>query len=1403
MKQDIPLIGPILNRIIGSRNDRFVKRYLSRAASINILEPKIRAMTDAELRGMLEIFRARMDKGETALEVMPEAFAVAREVMDRCVGIRQVFNPEREFDSSVLPEPARALYEQTRAAMAAAEVLEPDGEWLGFDGPIAGWQHVDIPIEVYEAVRVVHPDSRPPFRARPFDVQLIGAMVLYQGRISEMKTGEGKTIVAPLATYLACLERLKVHVVTVNDYLVQRDRDWTSPFFRGLGMTVGAIHPQHMQAEDIKRRMYMCDVVYGTTSEFGFDFLRDNMKRQVEQQVQRRRDFAIVDEVDSILIDEARTPLIISGPAHEGKPRYDLADRLAKHLVEKQRPWQAAEDVAMEFRKRVKGLEGDIRNARDKAKVPELQRLLKEAQVQLPKLELEKENFTQYYDTHLERKAVHLSHDGVAEAQRVAGVGSFYVGENMDLPHLLEQSLRGHVVYHRDRDYIVGLADDPMTGTKVPSIIIVDISTGRPMYGRQWSDGLHQAIEAKEAVPIKQETQTVATITIQNFFKMYKRLAGMTGTADTEAQEFHDIYKLDVVAIPTNRLVTRRDFDDIVFVVHKDKWERIVEEIKNFHDLGRPVLVGTTSVEKSELIADMLTRKYGIQHEVLNAKQHEREANIIENAGQLGAVTIATNMAGRGTDIKLGKLDRSKLLEHWLRRGVVPREVTVDSAEQQLRELAFRKLAPQQEELKINKREVEAMNWPDLELMLMRAWAMRNTWLSDKDIGRMNADGLRKELDRGGRFLAHRISWFDSIEQLGGLHVIGTERHESRRIDNQLRGRSGRQGDKGSSRFFISLDDELMKLFAGDGTLRMLARVGLKEGDAIEHPMLSKSVERAQRKVEETNFQRRKMILEYDEVMEHQRGRFYGLRKRALEGRDMKGLIFEYIRDASGAAVSDFLSADYAAVCASNYAQQVLRTDVPSRVLRGVDREEMELRIRRTAKEDARNSITLHLGEYFPEMGGHIEMDFDGPGLTNWARSTYGVVLDENELKSPTSALRRQIRDRIIDASEEQIDGTDLSAIEPYLDPAFGAKALSTWVKEKFEFAITPEQIDKARTQGISAEENRIAMGSGAAVAVAVPPGQDAVLTLIVNEAARLYKKREIEYPIDLMVETVKNMMQARMPEQAMQYFINWANSRYEMGWTMETIKKMHPTDARRTLQDAAEKAYEEGALEKAAQKALACTTDEQLAAHLMERYQSDLPLYMQRLTGEDRVHAIRAKVESHLRSELVYLERSLILETIDSLWKDHLYAMERLRDGINFRAYSQQDPRIEYKREGSRMFGDMMNSVRERVTDGVFKIRLQAPMVQPPRPQGRPIGAPVGAMPAMNGGMDARGVAGSAAAMLGGPGGPASAAGNPYSSAIAGPELDGGLYELPAEEQGGSRRASGEFDDDAIDPRV
>jgi len=580
-----------------------------------------------------------------------------------------------------------------------------------------------------EAFAVVREAARRTVKMRHFDVQLIGGIVLHQGKIAEMATGEGKTLVATLAAYLNGLTGKGVHIVTVNDYLARRDRAWMGPVYELLGLTVGVIQAPMGNAE--RKAAYAADVTYGTNNEFGFDYLRDNMKVRLEDQVQRELHYAIVDEVDSILIDEARTPLIISGPAYDTTTKYYEADRIARAL----KP----------------GVHFEVK---------------------------EKE------------QTVILTEAGIERAERLLGVDSFYTGRNMDWPHHIDQALRAHHLYKRDKDYIV----------KEGQVVIVDEFTGRLMPGRVWSDGLHQAIEAKERLKIKEENQTLATITLQNYFLLYEKLAGMTGTAATEAVEFDRIYGLDVVVIPTNRPLIRYTYPDVVYLTEDEKFEAIVREIETVHKSGRPILVGTISIEKSERLSKMLKAR-GIRHEVLNAKHHEREAEIIAKAGQMGNVTIATNMAGRGTDIVLG----------------------------------------------------------------------------------------------------------EGVAEIGGLHVIGSERHEARRIDNQLRGRSGRQGDPGSSRFFVSLEDDLMRIFAGDWVKKILARVGMGQGQELSHPIVSRAIEKAQRRVEEHNFEIRKHLLEYDEVMNEQRKIVYSQRQEVLKGENLKGIVFNMIDDRIASAIEEYL----------------------------------------------------------------------------------------------------------------------------------------------------------------------------------------------------------------------------------------------------------------------------------------------------------------------------------------------------------------------------------------------------------------------------------------------------------------------------------------------------------------
>ena len=580
-----------------------------------------------------------------------------------------------------------------------------------------------------EAFAVVREASKRTTKMRHFDVQLIGGMVLHQGKISEMATGEGKTLVATLPAYLNGLTGRGVHIVTVNDYLAKRDREWMGPIYEMLGLTVGVI--QNNMDNPERKAAYGCDITYGTNNEFGFDYLRDNMKVRFDSQVQRGYYFGIVDEVDSILIDEARTPLIISGPAEESTDKYYVAERVAK---------QMKKDVDYAVK--------------------------------------EKEN------------SVVLTDDGIEKAQKLVGVDTFYTGQNMEWPHHIEQALRAKELYRKDKDYIV----------KDNEVIIVDEFTGRLMPGRRWSDGLHQAVEAHENLKIREENQTLATITLQNYFRMYEKLSGMTGTALTEAMEFYSIYKLEVVTIPTNKALIRYSSPDLVFRTEEEKFEAIAEEIVQVSATGRPILVGTTSIENSERISEMLKRR-GTKHDVLNAKQHEREAQIVANAGQYGAVTIATNMAGRGTDIVLG----------------------------------------------------------------------------------------------------------EGVAKLGGLHILGTERHEARRIDNQLRGRAGRQGDPGSSQFILSLEDHILRLFAPQWVSQLLLKLGMEEGQPIASRLVSNAIEKAQKRMESHNFDIRKNLLDYDKVMNEQRLIVYGQRQKMLKGEGTKEMAMEMIKEAIYASVDKFL----------------------------------------------------------------------------------------------------------------------------------------------------------------------------------------------------------------------------------------------------------------------------------------------------------------------------------------------------------------------------------------------------------------------------------------------------------------------------------------------------------------
>ncbi len=671
------MVAKLLRKIFGSRNERLVKRMRKQVAQINALEPEYEALTDEELRGKTQQFRARLEGGESLDDLLPEAFAAVREAGKRVLNMRH------------------------------------------------------------------------------YDVQLIGGMVLHQGKIAEMRTGEGKTLVATLAAYLNALPAKGVHVVTVNDYLAQRDADWMGKLYTFLGMSVGVIL-SNMPFED-KQTAYAADITYGTNNEFGFDYLRDNMAFSKPEQFQRSHAFAIVDEVDSILIDEARTPLIISGPAEESSELYIKINALVPQLSK-----QEEEDGPGDY------------SVDEKAK-----------QIYL----------TEEGHEHVEQL--------LNKAGLLAEGDTLYDVANIGLLHHVTAGLRAHVLFQKDVDYIVQNGE----------VVIVDEFTGRTMQGRRWSDGLHQAVEAKEAVSIQQENQTVASITFQNYFRLYDKLAGMTGTADTEAYEFQQIYALEVVVIPTHRPMVRDDRVDQVYLTQREKFAAIAADIQDCQQRQQPVLVGTTSIEVSEYLSGLL-QKEKIKHEVLNAKQHAREAEIVAQAGQPGAVTIATNMAGRGTDIVLGG------------------NLEVELA-------AISDLTPEKQQ------------------QITTAWQQRH----------------------------------DHVLEAGGLHIVGTERHESRRVDNQLRGRAGRQGDPGSSRFYLSLEDNLMRIFASDRVGAIMQRLGMQEGEAIEHPWVSRAIENAQRKVEGHNFDMRKQLLEYDDVANDQRKVIYSQRNEILAAEDVSDTI--------------------------------------------------------------------------------------------------------------------------------------------------------------------------------------------------------------------------------------------------------------------------------------------------------------------------------------------------------------------------------------------------------------------------------------------------------------------------------------------------------------------------------
>ena len=875
---------------------------------------------------------------------------------------------------------------------------------------------------------------------RHYDVQMVGGIVLHQGKIAEMRTGEGKTLVATLPCYLNALGGKGVHVVTVNDYLARRDAEWMGQLHAFLGLSTGVVLPQMSNAA--KKRAYAADITYGQNNEFGFDYMRDNMKFSIYDYVQRDLNFAIVDEVDSILIDEARTPLIISGPGSTASEKYQKISEL----------------------------------------VPKLRR-------------------DEHFELDEKARNVALTEEGMEHAQRllgqsgllrvreggsyreVSGEGNLYDPANLETLHILQQSLRAHTLYHRDQHYMVGGQG---------KILIIDEFTGRTLPGRRWSDGLHQAVEAKERVPIQDENITLATISFQNLFRLYRKLSGMTGTADTEASEFHKIYELDVVVIPTNKPIAREDDEDLVYKSEREKFIAVAEDIERVHAEGRPILVGTTSVEKSDALSRLLEKR-GIHHEVLNAKQHEREAYIVAQAGTQGAVTVATNMAGRGTDIVLGgnaemiaRMDVLQNADEELRADKEAFEAAVESAEKQYEE-------------------------------------------------RCKIDGKK-------------------IKQLGGLHIIGTERHESRRVDNQLRGRAGRQGDPGSSRFFLSLEDDLMRIFAGDRVQRMMDTLGMEEGEPIEHRWVTKAVENAQKKVEERNFDMRKHLLEYDDVMNQQRKSVYELRKQVLQGK-----------------------------------YRTILTDEERK--RGLEPEPLV-----------------------------EEIDYD---LVDRAKPILEQMVKIHAADPPPQG-----------ATPEELN-------------AFRDAALAKDLKD----------IGTVRTFPL---ERDVYSWFGTVVDIPAKAKAAEVYDLLV-ESVGMALTEQRERMLDMADELIGSSIEKHCPP-----------GKHHEDWNIEALEdefeiqfEMDAPDLSRfgTAQEIAQKLY------------------------------------------EDTENVLTKKMGDLGPANFLRLFRNFYLQEIDQQWIEHLQAMDQLRDGIGLRGYGQRDPKREYKREGFRMFQEMMRSVKANVGTRLFTV--------------------------------------------------------------------------------------------------
>ena len=1087
-----------------------------------------------------------------------------------------------------------------------------------------------------EAFAVCREASRRTIGLRHYDVQMIGGMALHEGKIAEMKTGEGKTLVATLPAYLNALEGKGVHVVTVNDYLARRDMEWMGPIYMALGLTVGSIQSNMSTAD--RQHSYSCDVTYGTNNEYGFDYLRDNMRyarRGDEnfpsdaQQSQGRLHYAIIDEVDNILIDEARTPLIIAGPAHDDVSKYRAADKIAAQLEK---------DVDFEVN--------------------------------------EKDHTT------------NLTDQGVRRAEHLAGVESFYTVGNMHWPHLIDNALKARYLYKKDVNYVI----------KDGEIVIVDDFTGRLMEGRTWSDGLHQAVEAKENVKVKEENQTLATITLQNFFKLYDKISGMTGTAMTEASEFWKIYKLDVLAIPPNRKVQRITKPDLIYRTEAEKYNAVVDEIERVHKWdeliddqgnafygiikkesddeiefqeksdrdskrvprariqsvrrkGRPILVGTVSIQKSELISSKLSQR-GIKHQVLNAKPENvgREAEIVAQAGRLNAVTIATNMAGRGTDIILG--GNPETLAWSIFQTKYPTRLDVP-----------------QDEWKKCVEEIEQRE-------------------------HMKAEG-------------------ELVRSLGGLHIIGTERHEARRIDLQLIGRCGRQGDPGEARFYLSLEDDLVRIFAGDWVKNLLTKLGMEDGQAIESQMVTRRIEGAQKKREEYNFDIRKNLLEYDEVMDMQRKRVYSYRQRVLDGGNTKDFVLQMIEDQLSRHLDEFLSPNYGAEAYAAFAARQLNVEFEPKQFRAMNPgEAAEYAIehaRHMSHAGVLDAVEENLSDDVPEE------EWNWQALAKTANARWRCTLRDVDLKK---VGRDNVADFLIEKAEHFCDSVKLDSGANLLAPNYGVVTACRWLRDKFGVVIDPQEAAKME--------------------------QNEFVALAREKTLEGYTEREARFPVlaGLAHFTIRDQNGKRYDREGV---AAWAAQRFGVNLDVEDLKNKQRREIEEELfsvsrasakrvepyyahmRELLAKMFEE---ENVAIETLRANREEKIARNDritssdIRKIRKDAPSLAelcnwlnteldQKLTVEELAdwdvllleNRVESIIESRFNSEMRKVERSLILGILDASWKEHLLVMDHLKSSVGFRGYAQVDPKVEYKREGMRVFDAMWNGVFERVTDYVYRI--------------------------------------------------------------------------------------------------